>query len=113
MKFCSGASSRRRSNRGGRLPGIRLPLVLGHEIAGTVAAVGPGVESVQPGERVVVYQRATCGTCNPCLDGRHDLCRVGGLLGSRCDGGYAEYVVVRAHNLIPIPAAVSCRVNRP
>jgi acryloyl-coenzyme A reductase len=94
-------------DRGGRLPGVRLPLVLGHEIAGTVQAVGPGVTSPRPGERVVVYQRASCGTCRYCVDGRHDLCRTGGLLGSQRDGGYAEYVVIRAHNLIPLPPGVA------
>jgi acryloyl-coenzyme A reductase len=94
-------------DRGGRLPGVHLPRVLGHEIAGTVAALGPGVADRQVGERVVVYQRASCGTCRHCVDGRHDLCRTGGLLGSHVDGGYAEYVVVRAHNLIPLPPNVA------
>src|SRR4051812_38277014 len=94
-------------DRAGRLPGVHLPRVLGHEIAGTVAAVGGGVETVRPNERVVVYQRATCGVCRQCLDGRHDLCRTGGLLGSHVDGGYAEYLVVRAHNLIPLPDGVA------
>jgi len=94
-------------DRSGKLPGVKLPLILGHEIAGTVAEVGAGVETVRPGDRVVVYQRATCGACRACLDGRHDLCRQGGLLGSRLDGGYAEYVATRAHNLVPLPPQVS------
>src|SRR5579885_2672806 len=94
-------------DRSGRLPGVRLPLVLGHELSGTVAAVGAGVHTVRPGDRVVVYQRATCGACRYCLDGRHDLCRQGGLLGSHVDGGYAEYLVVRAHNLVPLPPGMA------
>jgi D-arabinose 1-dehydrogenase-like Zn-dependent alcohol dehydrogenase len=94
-------------DRKGLLPSVRLPQVLGHEIAGTIEATGPAVGTVRPGDRVVVYQRTACGRCGECLVGRQDRCRQAELLGSGADGGYAEYVTVAAHNVLPLPSAIA------
>jgi D-arabinose 1-dehydrogenase-like Zn-dependent alcohol dehydrogenase len=94
-------------DRKGLLPSAQLPQVLGHEIAGTVEAVGPGVESVAPGDPVAVYVRTACGRCADCLAGRQDRCRASRLRGSGADGGYAEYVLTAAHNLLPVPVDTS------
>ena len=94
-------------DRKGLLPSARLPQVLGHEIAGTVEAVGPGVEHVAPGDPVAVYVRTACGRCADCLAGRQDRCRHSRLRGSGADGGYAEYVVASVHNLLPVPPGTS------
>jgi D-arabinose 1-dehydrogenase-like Zn-dependent alcohol dehydrogenase len=94
-------------DRKGLLPSVRLPQVLGHEIAGTVEAVGEGVEGVRPGDPVAVYLRAACGRCAECQGGQQDRCRAGRLLGSGTDGGYQEYLIVAEHNLVPVPAGLA------
>ena len=90
-------------DRKGLLPSVRLPQVLGHEIAGTVEAVGPDVTTVRPGDSVVVYVRSACGRCADCQAGRQNRCRQSRLLGSGVDGGYSEYLVAGAHNLLLVP----------
>jgi 6-hydroxycyclohex-1-ene-1-carbonyl-CoA dehydrogenase len=79
------------------------PLVLGHEIAGTVAAVGAGVTGRAPGDRVVIPSVFGCGRCEFCRHGRENLCVEMVMLGNNIDGGYAEYVVVPARELVPVP----------
>lgn len=73
----------------------RLPIVLGHENAGTVAAVGSGVGSVAEGDRVAVFGGWGCGHCQYCITGHEQLCATPEWCGlSRHDGGYAEYLLV-------------------
>ncbi len=84
------------------------PVTMGHEIAGTVDAVGSGVPSRQPGDRVIVYYYAGCGRCEWCERGEENLCATPRAeLGFISDGGYAEYVVVPARNAVPIPDSLS------
>lgn len=80
------------------------PLTLGHENAGWVEKVGPGVTGWKPGDAVAIYGILGCGTCRACLMGRDNECRTvppGGIGISR-DGGMAEYVNVPARQLLPI-----------
>ena len=73
----------------------RMPLTLGHENAGTVAAVGSGVTSVKEGDRVAVYGGWGDGTCDYCVSGEENLCPTMQWVGlSQYDGGYAEYLLV-------------------
>ena len=82
------------------------PMTVGHEAAGVVEAAGEGAGS-SPGDRVAVYNKLYCGFCEQCLTGRHNLCdNEPGQLGFNMDGGDAEYVVVPARNLVPVPPAV-------
>lgn len=82
----------------------KLPIVIGHEIAGEVAKVGDQVREVAVGQRVTDYFYLFCGECRWCLRGREPLCeRSGGNVGRQIDGGYAEYVALPARNLIPLP----------
>jgi len=82
------------------------PMTIGHEAAGVVEVAGEGAGSV-PGDRVAVYNKLYCGYCEQCLTGRHNICdNEPGQLGFNMDGGDAEYVVVPARNLAPVPAAV-------
>ena len=73
---------------------IKLPLTLGHEIAGEVAAIGPEAEGVTKGQSVLVYPWIGCGACEACKDGNEHLCRAPRFLGANRDGGYADLVVV-------------------
>jgi len=92
--------------RAGRAGG-KLPLILGHEIAGEVAAAGEGAGGWREGDRAIVHAYLTCGACRFCLTGRETLCRdFRGYFGVHADGGYAEYVPVPVRNLCRIPEGV-------
>ncbi|KAB1914442.1 NAD(P)-dependent alcohol dehydrogenase [Micromonospora sp. AMSO31t] len=81
-----------------------IPMTLGHEIAGTVDQLGPGVTGWSAGDRAAVYGIIGCGRCRACLRGAENQCRVvpvGGVGLSR-DGGLADHVVVPASRLLPV-----------
>lgn len=84
--------------------GERAPLVPGHEIAGTVEKVGPGVARVRTGDAVVVHFELPCGRCRACVQKKTNLCQEGDALGFSLPGGYAEYVKVPEDNVLPAPA---------
>jgi len=100
---------------GRRIP----PLVMGHELGGTVVAVGPGVSRVRPGDRVTTPFHESCGRCGYCMIGRSNLCDDMQFLGLTHDGGYARYAAIRNadFNCIKLPdsidalsaAAIGCR----
>lgn len=84
-----------------------LPRVPGHEITGVVAEVGPGVNTVRPGDRVMAFFYLTCGRCDHCRAGRDSMCRRhAGYVGVHCDGGYAEYVALPEANVLPLPDGI-------
>ena len=80
----------------GDVPGTASGRVLGHEAVGTVEAVGAGVTSIRPGDRVLVSCVSACGRCRFCREGRYGQCLGGGgwVLGNTIDGTQAEYVRV-------------------
>ena len=81
--------------RDGQVPDVSLPLTLGHEIAGEVESVGPGVQGVSPGDRGVPYGYVTCGNCRFCSTGQTALCEsLGVRYGFGPVGGYSEFVLV-------------------
>ena len=85
----------------------QLPLTVGVEGAGTIAAVGPGVSGLAPGQRVVIYPALICGTCRACRAGQETLCEsIGGILGFHRDGLAAELVAVPARLVIPVPDGI-------
>jgi len=92
--------------RAGTSPVAALPLTLGHEIAGVVEAVGPGVTELRAGARVCVHYLATCGECAYCSRGSEQFCSRGAMFGKHRDGGYAEYVAVPARSLVPLPEEI-------
>lgn len=87
------------------LPGLSLefPHTLGGDGAGIVDAVGAAVDTVRPGDRVMINPGISCYRCEYCLAGNHSLCRQYRLLGEHLPGTLAEYVVVPAPNVAPIP----------
>lgn len=90
----------------GELTQPTLPLVPGHEIIGTVAAVGSGVTRFRPGDRIgVPWLGWTDGTCSYCRSGRENLCDRARFTGYTVDGGYAEYAAADERYCFPIPAS--------
>lgn len=84
-----------------------FPTIIGHEFAGVIEACGDGVCGFAPGDRVAVFPLIWCGRCAPCEQGRYVQCVDYDYLGSRSDGGFAEYVVTPQQNLLPVPEGVS------
>jgi alcohol dehydrogenase len=88
----------------------KLPLVVGVEAAGEIAAIGPDVAAFKPGDRVVMYGALTCGTCKACREGRDNLCEnVGGIMGFHIDGFARDLVNMPARLVIPVPNGVAWR----
>lgn len=84
-----------------------MPHIGGSDVAGTVDALGEGVDGWSGGERVVVNPSLWCGECEWCRKGEEPLCVEYRILGEHTQGGFAEYVTVPARNLYPIPDDVA------
>lgn len=84
-----------------------MPHIGGSDVAGTVDALGAGVEGWSGGERVVVNPSLWCGECEWCRKGEEPFCVEYRILGEHTQGGFAEYVTVPARNLYPIPDDVA------
>ncbi|HXX83099.1 MAG TPA: alcohol dehydrogenase catalytic domain-containing protein [Casimicrobiaceae bacterium] len=90
--------------RSGMRSRVKPPRILGHELAAEVVAVGANVADFVPGDRVTSFNFQACGHCADCLRGRPSLCRqTHGDIGQTRDGGYAEYAVLLAGNLVKLP----------
>jgi NAD+-dependent secondary alcohol dehydrogenase Adh1 len=86
--------------------GLTLPIVLGHENAGRIAAVGDLVSTVGVGDPVLICPPHTCGLCVACRRGRDMMCEQHEFTGLTVDGGFAEYVVVAERSIVPLPAGL-------
>ncbi len=84
-----------------------LPRIIGHEITGEIVAVGVGVAGLAVGDGVTAYYYLNCGHCRWCLSNLEPLCEnSGGNVGRNCDGGYAEYIKLPAHNFLKLPQSL-------
>jgi alcohol dehydrogenase/propanol-preferring alcohol dehydrogenase len=86
--------------------GVGLPRVLGHEIAGTVVALGPEARGVKIGDHRVVYPWLGCGQCSTCARGDQHLCPYPQAIGVHRDGGFADHVLVRHADVLLDPGAL-------
>jgi len=92
----------------GRMPPPRLPVVLGHQAVGRVAAAGSAAGAFQPGDLVgVAWIYSACGRCKFCLAGNENLCAEFQATGRDADGGYAEFMTVGQDFAYPIPGVFS------
>jgi propanol-preferring alcohol dehydrogenase len=86
---------------------VQFPRIIGHEITGEIAEVGPGARGLKVGDPVTTYFYLNCGHCGWCLQNLEPLCEnTGGQVGLECDGAYAEYVKLPAQNFIKLPAGL-------
>ena len=81
----------------------KLPLTLGHEVAGRVEEVGSDVTHLSTGDRVCVHYLVHCGSCKFCLRGLEQFCPSGQMIGKHRDGGYAEFIKVPGANAFSLP----------
>jgi len=86
--------------------GLKPPVVLGHENAGWVHAVGDGVTAAKVGDPVLVHPAYSCGLCLSCRRGNDVFCERHEFTGLTRDGGFADYVLVDERSLLPLPADV-------
>jgi L-iditol 2-dehydrogenase len=85
---------------------LKPPILIGHEVYGTIDELGSGTNGLGPGTPVVVFPPVGCGHCFHCRSGRPQLCADMRFFGGQLPGGLAEHVVVPEANLIPVPASV-------
>ena len=85
----------------------RVGVVMGHEAAGEVVELGPGVSSARIGDRVVLRSILPCGRCDRCRHGQTNICEDRQGLGMHLDGAYAERVLVPEGMLLPLPETLS------
>ena len=85
------------------LPGVKLPHILGSDIAGEVVESGEYIAGIKPGTRVLLAPMVFCNHCEPCTTGRHSLCRDFAVLGNTVDGGNCELIAVPRVNVIAVP----------
>ena len=87
---------------------IKRDLTLGHEAIGIVEALGPGVSSLKPGDRVAApFLRSACGRCRQCRGGHENHCPNATVLGMSHDGSHAEYVIGVADYVVPVPEGLA------
>jgi alcohol dehydrogenase, propanol-preferring len=95
-------------------PITKVPLILGHEVAGHIAALGEGVTQFRIGDRVgVPWIFWTCGECEFCREGRETLCTKQKITGCTVDGGFAEYMIAPATHAAPLPESLSAAEAAP
>ena len=95
----------------GKMGNRTPPLVMGHELAGTVTEVGEGVDPDLVGREVAVNPLSSDGTCPLCRAGYTNLCPNRKLIGIHSPGGFAEYVLAPARNVYPLPEGVGARMG--
>jgi len=82
---------------------LTLPITPGHEVAGVIDSVGPGVPEERLGERVCLHYLVTCGECSFCRRNMGQFCSEAAMIGKDIDGGYAEYIAVPKQNAFHLP----------
>jgi 2-desacetyl-2-hydroxyethyl bacteriochlorophyllide A dehydrogenase len=87
----------------GAHPGVRYPVVMGHESTGIIAEVGEGVPALKAGQHVLINPIIACGQCDQCARGAGNLCRNAGLFGREVEGSLSQYVKLPARYIHVLP----------
>jgi threonine dehydrogenase-like Zn-dependent dehydrogenase len=87
--------------------GVKLPVILGHEVSGVVEAVGEGAEAIEIGQLVALDPPVPCFQCRVCKSGFTHMCPNYRHIGSQIPGGMAEYITIDYRNAFPVPQGVS------
>ncbi len=90
----------------GEHPGVKYPVVLGHESTGTIEAVGDGVTGFAPGQPVIINPIISCGHCDSCRRNAQQLCRNAGLFGREVDGSLSEFVCLPVRYVHALPPSM-------
>ena len=90
----------------GEHPGVRYPVVMGHESTGIIDAVGADVPDIKPGQPVIINPIIACGHCDSCRRGAEHLCRNAGLFGREVEGSMGEFVSLARRYVYPLPASL-------
>ena len=88
----------------------RVPVVLGHEYAGTVEKAGRDVKGIKPGDRVVADPNESCGACDYCRSAQSTFCSDMAAYGVLSDGGFAEYTIANQKGVYKIPASLKSEI---
>jgi len=94
------------------LPGVKLPHILGSDVAGEIVEVGEYVSWFKPGQRVLLAPMHFCGHCVKCVGGLQNQCREFTVLGNAVDGGNCELIAATAANVVPIPDSANLDFNQ-
>src|SRR2546423_2139996 len=90
----------------GEHPGVRYPVVMGHEATGVVESLGDEVTALKRGQPVIINPIISCGHCDSCRRGAQNLCRNAGLFGREVDGSMSELVSLASRYVHPLPASL-------
>jgi len=91
----------------GKHPYVTYPVIMGHEISGTVCETGEGVASPVKGDEVTVIPHLVCGYCKPCREKIYNFCEELRCIGAEADGAYRGYITMQAEMVLPIPGGMS------
>jgi D-arabinose 1-dehydrogenase-like Zn-dependent alcohol dehydrogenase len=98
----------------GQWPGLKFPVVPGHEVAGRVVKIGPGLNRFKAGQRVGVgWNGGYCSHCQPCREGEFPYCTTGATTAASFDGGYAEYMVAPETAVAAMPEGIDATEAAP
>jgi 2-desacetyl-2-hydroxyethyl bacteriochlorophyllide A dehydrogenase len=92
--------------RDGVVPTGKLPIIMGHEIAGVIAETGNRVDGMRKGDRVCIHYIKSCGECVFCRTKRENFCVAYQMIGMTTDGGFAEYISVPARSILKLPDSI-------
>ena len=97
----------------GNQPGVRYPLVMGHEATGTIVAIGPEVTGLEPGQNVIINPIITCGKCDCSSRGAGHLCRNAGRCAGEVEGSLSQFVRLAARYVFVVPPGLPLVIARP
>jgi len=91
----------------GKHPYVSYPVIMGHEISGTVCGAGEGVDNPANGTEVTVIPHLVCGRCRPCREKIYNFCEELRCIGAEADGAYREYIAMPAEMALPLPGGMT------